>query len=88
MSEFQLSLLTIGLIVVAGVYLYGFWQQWRYRRSQGESFKSQVTDAAAKTAPDKAPASVAQLEERNDPLAGLESDSGSSAADEVRHAAG
>lgn len=83
MSEFQLSLLTIGLIVVAGVYLYGFWQQWRYRRSQGESFKSQVTDAAAKTAPDKAPASVAQLEERNDPLAGLESDSGSSAADEV-----
>ncbi len=83
MSEFQLSLLTIGLIVVAGVYLYGFWQQWRYRRSQGESFKSQVADAAAKTAPDKAPASVAQFEDRNDPLAGFESDSGSSAADEV-----
>ncbi len=42
MSEFQLSLLTIGLIVVAGVYLYGFWQQWRYRRSQAEVFPGQA----------------------------------------------
>ncbi len=37
MSEFQLSLLSIGVIVVAGVYLYGLWQQWRYRRSLGSS---------------------------------------------------
>ncbi|HLP97329.1 MAG TPA: cell division protein ZipA C-terminal FtsZ-binding domain-containing protein [Sideroxyarcus sp.] len=35
MSEFQFSLLTIGIVVVAGVFLYGQWQQWRYRRSFG-----------------------------------------------------
>jgi len=35
MSEFQLSLLTIGLIVVVGVFFYGQWQQWRYRRNTG-----------------------------------------------------
>ena len=39
MSEFQLSLLTIGIVVVVGVYLYGLWQQWRYRRSLGKSFE-------------------------------------------------
>ncbi len=83
MSEFQLSLLTIGLIVVAGVYLYGFWQQWRYRRSQGESFKSQFAESSIKTAPDKASASGTQLEDQNDPLIGLEGDSGSGATDEV-----
>ena len=36
MSEFQLSLLSIGFIVIAGVFLYGQWQQWRYRRSMGK----------------------------------------------------
>lgn len=35
MSELQVSLLVIGSIVVAGVFLYGQWQQWRYRRSLG-----------------------------------------------------
>lgn len=82
MSEFQLSLLVIGLIVVAGVYLYGFWQQWRYRRSQGEIFKSQFTETSGQTVPDKASATGTRLQDRKDPLAGLESDSGS-AADEV-----
>ncbi len=33
MSEFQKSLLVIALLVVAAVYAYGYWQQWRYRRS-------------------------------------------------------
>lgn len=37
MSEFQVSLLVIGLIAVAGVFVYGQWQQWRYRRSFGHS---------------------------------------------------
>ena len=83
MSEFQLSLLTIGLIVVAGVYLYGFWQQWRYRRSQGESFKSQLTELPGQTAPDKAAATGSQLQDQSDPLVGLDGDSGNSTADEV-----
>ena len=33
MSEFQSSLLVIAVIVVVAVYVYGWWQQWRYRRS-------------------------------------------------------
>ncbi|BCK87889.1 cell division protein ZipA [Sideroxyarcus emersonii] len=53
MSEFQLSLLAIGLIVVAGVYLYGFWQQWRYRRSLGDAFKPSAGDPSAQAAPAK-----------------------------------
>lgn len=46
MSEFQLSLLVIGLVVVAGVFLYGQWQQWRYRRSQAEPVKSKQTESS------------------------------------------
>ena len=33
MSEFQKSLLIIAILVVVAVYAYGYWQQWRYRRS-------------------------------------------------------
>lgn len=33
MSEFQTSLLIIAVVVVLAVYAYGWWQQWRYRRS-------------------------------------------------------
>jgi hypothetical protein len=33
MSEFQQSLLVIARLVVVAVYAYGYWQQWRYRRS-------------------------------------------------------
>jgi FtsZ-interacting cell division protein ZipA len=33
MSEFQKSLLVIAALVVVAVYAYGYWQQWRYRRS-------------------------------------------------------
>lgn len=33
MSEFQLSLLSIGIVVIVAVYAYGRWQQWRYQRS-------------------------------------------------------
>ena len=83
MSEFQLSLLIIGLIVVAGVYLYGFWQQWRYRRSQGETFKSQFTEPSGQAAPNQARATDTQPDEQSDPLVSRNSDSGSSVADEV-----
>jgi len=43
MSEFQFSLLLIGIVVVAGVYCYGLWQQWRYRRSLGKTFDPPVS---------------------------------------------
>jgi FtsZ-interacting cell division protein ZipA len=83
MSEFQLSLLTIGLIVVAGVYLYGFWQQWHYRRSQGESFKSHPPESSRQAVPFKAQAVNTQLEDQGDPLLGPAGESGSSVADEI-----
>jgi FtsZ-interacting cell division protein ZipA len=84
MSEFQLSLLIIGLVVVTGVYLYGLWQQWRYRHGQGETFKSQSSEASDQTIPGKAREMAVQLEDgKSDPLAGLDSNSGSSSADEV-----
>jgi FtsZ-interacting cell division protein ZipA len=83
MSEFQLSLLIIGLIVVVGVYLYGFWQQWRYRRIQGETFKLQSAETSGKAAPNKARAMNAQLDDGNDPLVGLAGVTEASAADEV-----
>ena len=45
MSEFQLSLLAIGVVVVIAVYGYGYWQQWRYRRSFGKGFEAKEGDA-------------------------------------------
>lgn len=47
MSELQISLLAIGLIVVAGIFLYGQWQQWRYRLSIG----TQVRDRDSAESP-------------------------------------
>ncbi len=81
MSEFQLSLLTIGIFVVVGVYLYGFWQQWRYRRSHGKTFKSQFTESPVQTVPDKARA-ITTAEEQGDPLLG-QGNSDSSVVDEI-----
>ncbi len=78
MSEFQLSLLIIGLVVVAGVYLYGFWQQWRYRRGQGEPVVPHAEVSLAKAAPVQEPPAG-----EGDPLAGLEGDSNSDSVDEV-----
>lgn len=46
MSELQISLLAIGLIVVAGIFLYGQWQQWRYRRDIGSSLQTRSIEAA------------------------------------------
>jgi len=82
MSEFQLSLLTIGLIVVAGVYLYGLWQQWRYRRSTG---RAQPADLSVPTSP-AMPQATERIQDNDiDPLAAMAADSESSdsTADEV-----
>jgi FtsZ-interacting cell division protein ZipA len=83
MSEFQLSLLTIGLIVVAGVYLYGFWQQWRYRRNQGETFQSHSNETLRQNSSSETAVQDAQLEPECDPLAGIGGNSDISAKDEV-----
>lgn len=81
MSEFQLSLLIIGLVVVAGVYLYGLWQQWRYRSSRDGAVELQTDDPAAKTPPGER--TITAVDDERDPLAKLEGDSGASSADEV-----
>lgn len=82
MSEFQLSLLTIGLIVVAGVYLYGFWQQWRYRRNQGESFKQQFIETPRQASPNKVLTPDTQAEDNGGLITGLGSGP-ASVADEI-----
>ncbi len=58
MSEFQISLLSIGVIVIVAVYGYGYWQQWRYRRSLGQAFAEQVEEAPAKTQHESRPAKI------------------------------
>lgn len=68
MSELQISLLAIGLVVVAGIFLYGQWQQWRYRRSLGKS----QPDMVAETAPESAPAKPEAREEYADPISSVE----------------
>ncbi|MBI5889160.1 MAG: hypothetical protein HZB47_00585 [Nitrosomonadales bacterium] len=83
MSEFQLSLLTIGLIVVAGVYLYGFWQQWRYRRNRGESYNSPANVPSRQASPNAEQSQNIRLDDESDPLTGLGSDFDTGAKDEV-----
>jgi FtsZ-interacting cell division protein ZipA len=45
MSELQISLLAIGILVVLAVYGYGIWQQRQYRKRFGSSFKAASGDA-------------------------------------------
>jgi hypothetical protein len=45
MSELQISLLAIGLGVIIAVYMFGWWQQRRYRSKFSAAFKSNHTDA-------------------------------------------
>lgn len=83
MSEFQLSLLTIGLIVVAGVYFYGFWQQWRYRRSLGRTLKAKSVEPAIQGTVAKSFAADAIPYAEDDPLSGLKVDPGGGVTDEA-----
>lgn len=45
MSELQKALLIIGIGVIIAVYIYGWWQQRRYRRKFSTAFTSNHTDA-------------------------------------------
>ena len=45
MSELQKALLAIGLGVIVAVYVYGWWQQRRYRRKFGTAFRTNHADA-------------------------------------------
>ncbi|TAJ76539.1 MAG: hypothetical protein EPO42_12570 [Gallionellaceae bacterium] len=50
MSELQIGLLSIGIVVVVGVYGYGFWQQRQYRRKFGSTFNERREDALYQSA--------------------------------------
>ena len=82
MSEFQLSLLTIGLVVVAGVFLYGQWQQWQYRRSLGDSFRTSPVETSRQSAPNNAPVPDTLFDEERD-LPGHDNDPAEDTADEI-----
>jgi FtsZ-interacting cell division protein ZipA len=45
MSELQAALLAVGFGVIVAVYVYGWWQQRRYRRKFGAAFKTSHADA-------------------------------------------
>jgi FtsZ-interacting cell division protein ZipA len=45
MSELQIALLSIGLVAIVAVYVFGWWQQRRYRRKFGSVFKASHADA-------------------------------------------
>src|ERR1035437_4720293 len=45
MSELQAALLMIGFGVIVAVYVFGWWQQRRYRRKFGAAFKASHADA-------------------------------------------
>ena len=55
MSELQISLLAIGVVVVLAVYVYSWWQQRRHRRNFGDAFGQDHEDALYRTTTEKAP---------------------------------
>jgi FtsZ-interacting cell division protein ZipA len=51
MSELQTALLAIGFGVIVAVYVYGWWQQRKYRQKFGAAFKSAHADALYQESP-------------------------------------
>jgi len=51
MSELQTALLAIGFGVIVAVYVYGWWQQRKYRQKFGAAFKSGHADALYRESP-------------------------------------
>lgn len=52
MSELQISLLGIGIVVVLAMYVYSAWQQRQYRRKFGAKFKPEREDALYQSSPE------------------------------------
>lgn len=58
MSELQIGLLVIGIVVVLAVYGYSWWQQRQYRRRFGEAFQPHREDALYRAATDNSDAEI------------------------------
>ncbi|MDZ4200887.1 MAG: cell division protein ZipA C-terminal FtsZ-binding domain-containing protein [Gallionella sp.] len=54
MSELQAALLAIGFGMIVAVYVFGWWQQRKYRRKFGTAFKASHADALYRESPTKA----------------------------------
>jgi FtsZ-interacting cell division protein ZipA len=54
MSELQIGLISIGILLVVTVYIYGFWQQRGYRKKFGTTFNAQREDALYQSDADSA----------------------------------
>ncbi|MGE5522962.1 MAG: hypothetical protein ACM3SS_04540, partial [Rhodospirillaceae bacterium] len=65
MSDLQLSLLGIGILVVTAVYLYNWWQERRLRRRLQDAFGEQRDDALME--PQAAPELRTERETRVEP---------------------
>jgi FtsZ-interacting cell division protein ZipA len=81
MSDFQLGLLALGILLVLGVYGYGFWQQRQYRRKFKGAFDANRTDVLAKSIPTEIASPVLEDAEHSldfthldDPVAAPEAD--------------
>lgn len=79
MSELQIGLLVIGVVVVLAVYGYSWWQQRQYRRRFGEAFKPHGEDALYHVATDNAAAEKSVDELLAEPVA-------DTLAEEMEHA--
>ncbi len=55
MSELQAALLAIGFGVIVAVYIFGWWQQRKYRRKFGEAFKGNHADPLFQSPPEPEP---------------------------------
>ena len=71
MSELQKVLLAVGLGAIIAVYAYGWWQQRRYQRKFGTSFKNKKNqaDALYQSNSLKSPPSVQPSDQIKEPLA-------------------
>jgi hypothetical protein len=58
MSEFQISLLVIGIAVVLAVYIYNWWQQRKLSRRFGSTFDRSHEDALYRIVPEKSEVQV------------------------------
>jgi FtsZ-interacting cell division protein ZipA len=67
MSDLQISLLAIGAVVIAGVYLFNLLQERKYRRHAEQHFKSQHADVLVDPAP-----GLAEDEPRIEPAMGFD----------------
>jgi hypothetical protein len=66
MSDLQISLLAIGLVLIAGVYLFNFMQERKCRRRAEASFKSAHSDVLLEV-PAAGPAAPQRMEPRIEP---------------------